>query len=411
MNTILIKNISLKNRIVDVLIEGNVFKRIEPEITDVKADKIIDGTNRAIIQPFYNMHTHSSMTLLRGYGDDMRLFEWLSEYIWPQEAKLTAEDIYDGTRLAIVEMIRSGTVFFLDMYWHHESIIRAAKEMKVRASVGVTFIEDRGKKEIEDNINFINNFKSDSELISINVSPHAIYTVGKDLYQELFKIAKQKNIIFNTHLSETSKEVKDCKKTNNNLTPTEYLESIGVLDENTIAAHCVHLTEHDAEILSSRGVTLVHNPCANMKLASGAFNVPLINKYDCKVCLGTDGTSSNNNLSMMEEMKFAALLAKVSYNDTSLLSANQVFAWATKSGAEAMGINAGKIKEGKLADCLIVNLNNDRLIPNHNLISNWVYSADSRCIETVICNGNILMENHIIPNEEEILEKAKRKLI
>ena len=268
MNTILIKNISLKNRIVDVLIEGNVFKQIEPEIKDVNADKIIDGTNRAIIQPFYNMHTHSSMTLLRGYGDDMRLFEWLSEYIWPQEAKLTAEDIYDGTRLAIVEMIRSGTVFFLDMYWHHESIIRAAKEMKVRASVGVTFIEDRGKKEIEDNINFINNFKSDSELISINVSPHAIYTVGKDIYQELFKIAKQKNLKFNTHLSETSKEVKDCKKANNNLTPTEYLESIGVLDENTIAAHCVHLTEHDAEILSSRGVTLVHNPCANMKLAS-----------------------------------------------------------------------------------------------------------------------------------------------
>ncbi|MFA6706094.1 MAG: amidohydrolase family protein, partial [Bacteroidales bacterium] len=176
-------------------------------------------------------------------------------------------------------------------------------------------------------------------------------------------------------------------------------------------AHCVHLSEHDAEILSSKGVTLVHNPCANMKLASGAFNVPLINKYDCKVCLGTDGTSSNNNLSMMEEMKFAALLAKVSYNDTSLLSANQVFAWATKYGPEAMGINAGKIKEGKLADCLIVDLNNDRLIPNHNLISNWVYSADSRCIETVICNGNILMENHIIPNEAEILNKAKRTLL
>lgn len=410
MNTILIKNISLKNRIVDVLIEGNVFKQIEPEIKDVNADKIIDGTNRAIIQPFYNMHTHSSMTLLRGYGDDMRLFQWLSEYIWPEEAKLTAEDIYNGTRLAIVEMIRSGTVFFLDMYWHHQEIIRAAQEMKVRASVGVTFIEERGKKEIEDNIKFINNFKSPSNRISINVAPHAIYTVGKDLYQELYLISKVRGLKLNTHLAETVNEVNDCKKANNNLTPTEYLESIGVLDENTIAAHCVHLTEHDAEILSSKGVTLVHNPCANMKLASGAFNVPLINKYDCRVCLGTDGTSSNNNLSMLEEMKFAALLAKVSYHDTSLLSANQVFAWATKNGAETMGLNAGKIKEGMLADCLIVNLNNDRLIPNNNLISNWVYSADSRCIETVICDGNILMENYIIPNEEEILEKAKRKI-
>ena len=409
MNTILIKNISLKNRIVDILIEGNTFKQIEPNI-EAKADKIIDGTDRAIIQPFYNLHTHASMTLLRGYGDDMRLFQWLSEYIWPQEAKLTPEDIYDGTRLAIVEMIRSGTVFFLDMYWHHESIIRAVEEMKVRANIGVTFIEDRGKKEIEENIKFIRNFKPSSELINISVAPHAIYTCGKDLYQELHNLSVEKNIKLNTHLSETAKEVRDCKKANNGLTPVEYLDSIGVLDENTIAAHCVHLTETDADILGDRGVTLVHNPCSNMKLASGAFNVPLVNKYDCRVCLGTDGTSSNNNLSMQEEMKFAALLAKVSYNDSSLLSANQVFAWATKNGAEAMGINAGKIKEGKLADCLIIDLNNDRLIPNHNLISNWVYSADSRCIETVICNGNILMENHIIPNEEEILNKAKRTL-
>lgn len=409
MNTILIKNISLKNRIVDILIEGNTFKQIEPNI-EAKADKIIDGTDRAIIQPFYNCHTHSAMTLLRGYGDDMRLFQWLSEYIWPQEAKLTPEDIYDGTRLAIVEMIRSGTVFFLDMYWHHQETIRAAEEMKIRANIGVTFIEERGKKETEDNINFIKNFKPSSDLINISVAPHAIYTVGKDLYQELHNLSREKNIKLNTHLSETVKEVRDCKKANNNLTPVEYLDSIGILDENTIAAHCVHLTENDADILGDRGVTLVHNPCSNMKLASGAFNVPLVDKYDCKVCLGTDGTSSNNNLSMQEEMKFAALLAKVSYNDTSLLSANQVFAWATKNGAEAMGINAGKIKEGKLADCLIIDLNNDRLIPNHNLISNWVYSADSRCIETVICNGNILMENHIIPNEAEILNKAKRKL-
>lgn len=411
MNTLLIKNISLKNRIVDVLIEGNVFKQIEPNIKAGKVDKIIDGTNRAIIQPFYNMHTHSSMTLLRGYGDDMRLFQWLSEYIWPQEAKLTPEDIYNGTRLAIVEMIRSGTVFFLDMYWHHSEIIRAVEEMKIRASIGVSFIEERGKREIEQNIKFINGFVSPLERISINVAPHAIYTVGKDLYQELYMISKVKGLKLSTHLAETMQEVKSCKKANNNLTPTEFLESIGVLDDNTIAAHCVHLTEHDAEILSSKGVTLVHNPCANMKLASGSFNVPLINKYDLKVCLGTDGTSSNNNLSMLEEMKFAALLAKVSYKDSSLLSANQVFAWATKNGADAMGINSGRIKEGRLADCLIVNLNNERLIPNNNLISNWVYSADSRCIETVICNGNILMENHIIPNEEEILEKAKRKLI
>ena len=409
MNSILIKNIFHIGNIVDVLVIGNRIVRIAENI-EYDVDKIVDGRDKAILPPFYNAHTHASMTLLRGYADDLPLFKWLMEYIWPFEDKLSAENIYDGARLAIVEMIRSGTVFFADMYWHHEAIIKAVNEMGIRANIGVSFIESRGRKEVEDNFNFIRNFKSPSDLISISVAPHAIYTVGKDLLQECGKIAREEDLVFHIHLAETIKEVEDCKLQNNGLTPVEYLNSIGVLSQKVNAAHCIHLKELDAEILSANNTTLVHNPCSNMKLASGHFNVPLVEKYGCNIALGTDGTSSNNNLSMQEEMKFAALLAKSAHKDTTILPAKQIFKWATENGAKAFGIDAGVIEEGKLADFLIVDLNNERLVPNYKLTSNWVYSADSRCINSVVCNGKFLMEDGVIENEKEIIEKGKKKL-
>ena len=254
MNSILIKNIFHIGNIVDVLVIGNRIVRIAENI-EYDVDKIVDGRDKAILPPFYNAHTHASMTLLRGYADDLPLFKWLMEYIWPFEDKLSAENIYDGARLAIVEMIRSGTVFFADMYWHHEAIIKAVNEMGIRANIGVSFIESRGRKEVEDNFNFIRNFKSPSDLISISVAPHAIYTVGKDLLQECGKIAREEDLVFHIHLAETIKEVEDCKLQNNGLTPVEYLNSIGVLSQKVNAAHCIHLKELDAEILSANNTT------------------------------------------------------------------------------------------------------------------------------------------------------------
>ncbi|MDR0971065.1 MAG: amidohydrolase [Bacteroidales bacterium] len=390
MNTILIKQVSLNGKNVDILIKDNIFKLISSKI-DIKTERIIDGRNLAIIPPFYNMHSHAAMTQLRGFADDMPLFKWLNDYIWIEESKMNEEDIYIGTILAIKEMIHSGTAFFLDMYWFDRQIIRAVENMKIRANVGITFIESRGEKEIVEKIDFINNFKHTSSLINISVAPHAIYTCSKDLFIELHKVAKQNNLKFQTHLAETIQEVEDCKKAHNNLSPVEYLDSIGVLDNNTILAHCVHISEKDAEILSERGCFLIHNPCSNMKLSSGCFNTPLVKKYNLNVALGTDGASSNNNLSMIEEMKFAALLAKHHFKDPALLSAEEVFLWATKNGAKAVGINAGEIKEGMLADCLLIDLNNPLMQPNHNFISNMVYSADGSVIKTLICNGEILL--------------------
>jgi 5-methylthioadenosine/S-adenosylhomocysteine deaminase len=408
---ILIKQILFNNTITDVLISENRFQKIgNIDTTKTKIDKTIDGKDMAILPAFYNLHSHAAMCLLRGFCEDLPLMPWLQN-IWKKEATLTGEDIYDGTRLAILEMIKSGTVFFADMYWFEEDILRACEEMKIRCNIGVTFMDSLGRETIDNKLSLLDDYaKYDSDLISFAPAPHAIYTCSGELYQKCFDNAVKNNLYLQTHLCETTTEVLDCKKAHNNLSPVEYLDSLGVLNSKTIAAHLVHITDTDAQILHDRQVTAVHNPCSNMKLSSGAFNMPLAKKYKLNVALGTDGCSSNNNLSMTEEMKFACLLAKLAWESADSLTANEVFSMATTNGAKSYGLHAGKIEEGYLADCILVDLRNERLVPSWNLIYNMVYSADSACIDTVICNGNILMEHHRVEGEEEILDKAKKFL-
>ena len=402
----LIKNVYLYNKTVDILIKDNLINKISDTIEDKEAE-VFDATNLAVLPAFYNMHAHSSMSLLRGFCEDLPLFDWLNN-IWKREAELSSEDIYNGTRLAILEMIKSGTVFFADMYWHHSEIIRAVEEMGIRANVGICFMNSLGRKTIEENFDFAKNPTiTKPSLVSLSIAPHAIYTCDKDLYKECYSFAKKHDLIFHTHLSETQKEVEDSLK-ENGLRPVEYLNSLGVLDNKTLLAHCVHLSEKEAEILSQTCSTLVHNPCSNMKLASGVFDSRQAKKYNCNIALGTDGNSSNNNLSMIEEMKIASLLAKVHYLDSEEGNSNQVFQWATKNGAEAVGINAGEIKEGKLADIVFVNLNDEKMIPNYNIISNIIYSADTSCVDSLMCDGKFVMKHYYVEGEEEIIEIAKR---
>ena len=406
---ILIKNILLENNVTDVLIEKDIFKTIgNIDANSIKIDTIIDGRDFAILPAFYNLHNHAAMTLLRGYCEDLPLVPWLNN-IWKKEATLTGEDIYNGTRLAILEMIKSGTVFFADMYWFHKDILRAVEEIGIRANIGVTFMDSLGKQKIEDNFAFLDEYaKYDNPLINFSPAPHAIYTCSDKLYKKCYENAEKNNLYLQTHLSETISEEKDCKKNNGGLSPIEYLDSLTVLNDKVIAAHCVHLSENDAKILAKRGVITVHNPCSNMKLADGVFNMSLAKRKGIKIALGTDGCSSNNNLSMTEEMKAAALLAKVTTMDTESLTAKEIFDIATKNGANFVGIDAGSIEEGKQADCILVNLKNEKMIPNYDTIYNMVYSADTSCIDTVICAGKILMRSHHVDNEEEIIDIARR---
>jgi len=406
MNSILIKNILLDGQKTHVRIEGNRFSEIGGNADKQPADIVIEGEGKAIIPPFYNAHTHASMTLMRGYADDMPLFQWLHDYIWTLEAQLTPQDIYAGSRLAILEMIKSGTVFFSDMYWDIEETIRAAEEMGIRAAIGVTFMDRLGEEKIRQNFQFLRQWDKSNELVQLTVAPHAIYTASESLLRQCAEIAQELNTVLHIHLSETEQEVRDCIAAHGT-TPVRWLDAIGVLNSTVVAAHAVHVDDEEIAILKERGVTVVHNPLSNMKLSSGCFRTKEMLQSGCRITLGTDGASSNNNLDMRESMKFASLLAKCNYSPETL-TVKEVYQWATVNSAEAFGLDAGVIAEGKLADALLIDLDNERLVPNFHLLSNWVYAAESCCIDTVICNGRILMQNRRVEKEEEIISEVCR---
>ena len=261
MSSLLIHSVYKDSEIVDVLIQNGIFKKISTHIPLNSLDtdtKIVDASQKAILPAFYNAHTHAAMTLLRGYADDMSLFKWLHEYIWVQESKLQKEDIYWASRLAILEMIHSGTVFFADMYWHREETIRAVIESGVKATIGVTFAENlMDKNAIEKNYDFLKEMKSVHPRIKLAVMPHSIYAVESDLWKRCAREARNLGLVLHSHISETKEEVETClKKTG--LRPVEYLESLGVLDENVVLAHAVHLNEKEIQILKKRKVSLVH---------------------------------------------------------------------------------------------------------------------------------------------------------
>ena len=392
MDDILIRHVQLFGNEVNVLVAGNRFKSLDAP-ADAPARRIIDGTGMALLPPFYNTHTHAAMSLLRGYADDMPLYKWLQEYIWPYENKLTSADIREGSRLAVREMIRTGTVFFSDMYFDIDETIRVVEESGMRAAIGVTFVDSHSKSQQAEKLDVLLHWTDPTGgRISLTVAPHAIYTVGPDLLVRCAEVARERNLKYHIHLSETRKEVDDCLR-EHGTTPVRYLDKLGVLGPNVVAAHVVHVDEEEAAILAERGVTISHCPCSNMKLASGVFPYKMLHEAGCRITLGTDGDSSNNNLDMREEMKFAALLAKVSSSDPETLPADEALAMATRNGAEAFGIDAGLIAEGKLADAILVRLDDERMQPCHHLVSNWVYAAGSGCIDTVICDGNVLMEH------------------
>ena len=391
----------------DILIGNGKFLKIADKVLSEDCDgcEVVDCSDFAVLPAFYNGHTHAAMTLLRGYADDMELSRWLNEYIWPFEAKLTDEDIEIASRLAVLEMIKSGTVFFSDMYWHREWTMKVVEEMGIRAAIGVT-ISDMltPPDELEKNFDFLAAHTKESERVKLVVMPHSVYTVSEKIIRRSVEIAKAENYILHTHLSETRSEVDNCIK-QYGCTPVRLIQRLGGLAPNLVAAHCVHFTEDDMKIFADSGATAVLNPCSNLKLSSGIPQIQKLLDAGIKLALGTDGVSSNNNLDMREDMKFAALLAKVC-GSAETLPAHEALAMATSKVANAYGIDGGTIAEGKLADCLLVSLNDERMVPCHDLISNWVYAADSGCIDSVICNGKFVMRNRKVDGEEDILKEA-----
>ncbi len=410
--SILIKKCELNGREVDVFIKDGRFERIGKEL-DVEAEKVIDGKDKAILPSFFNVHTHAAMTLLRGYADDMELHKWLREYIWPFERKLTPEDVYWGTKLACLEMIKTGTTFFCDMYWHVKAVADAVEEMGIRAALSSAYVDfddpKKGDFFKKKNIEFFDNLPHVSDRIKFIMGPHAIYTVSKDSLEWIKDFASERNLLINIHLAETKKERDDCLKIRGT-TPVRYLDDIGFLNERCICAHVIWVEDEEIEILQKRKVNVAHVPASNMKLCSGNFRFDDMLNKGVLVGIGTDGCASNNNLDMFEEIKIAALRAKLATSNPQAAKSEDIYRCATKNGAMMFGIDAGEIKEGMLADCILVDLNHPQLVPCHNLISNIVYAANGDCVVTTICNGKIVMEDRYVKGEEEIIRQAKKQV-
>jgi len=412
MGKILLKSVLMQNAgespaRKDVLIDGNVFSKIVDASTPEMANgaEIIDCKNLALVPAFYNGHTHAAMSLLRGYADDMELSKWLNEYIWPFEAKLTDKDIEIGSRLAVLEMIKSGTVFFSDMYWHREQTMKVVEEMGIRASIGVTISDVLVSPEgLKANFDFLAKHTGESERVKLAVMPHSIYIVSEQYLRRSMEMAEKENYPLHIHLSETEKEVRNCLE-QHGCTPVEYLQRIGCLNSRVQAAHCVHFSEKDMEIFAQSGASAILNPNSNLKLSSGIPSIVKMMDRRIPLGLGTDGDSSNNNLDMHEEMKLAALLAKVQ-GGAETLPAPEALKMATVNVAQVNGIDAGVIAEGKLADGILVRLDNERMVPCFDLVSNWVYSADSRAIDSVLCNGKFVMLGGHVDGEEDIVREA-----
>ena len=408
--SIKIEQVFWHNNIVDVTIEANRIARIAPQINGV-FDTVIDGRDKLLSAPFYNTHCHAAMTLLRGIADNLELFDWLNNHIWPAEAKLTNEDIYVGSQLAILEMIKSGTVFFNDMYFMPLETVRAVEEMGIRAAIGMIAIDtttaDKRAQYAKDCQKLWEMRSSFSDRIQLTLAPHAIYTVGEAALSKIAERAVADDLIIHTHLSETRREVEECYSLHR-MSPVAYLDKLGLLSSKTLAAHAVHLSDADIDLLAERKVAVAYNPCSNYKLSSGRFRFRNLLEKGVRITFGTDGCASNDSLSMFDEMKFGALGAKNEQNSSTACRAQDIFDCATRNGAVAFGIDGGVIAEGKLADLLLIDLNVPAMVADHDLVSNLVYAADSSCVDTVICNGRVLMQNRIVPGEKEIIAHARR---
>lgn len=412
---ILLKDITLNNKRVDILIEGSLIKKISPsgEImaeTLPKDTDVVGCSGKVAIPGFINMHTHAAMALMRGIKEDVLFHDWL-DFIWEKEALIDAEFVYLGTKVACLEMIRTGTTTFNDQYWFSPSAHLAAKELGVRPVISYVLLDKDDPIEAERQKEQCTRMWEESQSWNdgsiFSVSVHSVYAVSEETILWASEFARSHNLKLHIHLSETEKENIDCLA-KHGLTPTAYLERLGVLGDNLLAAHSLWLTDEDIEILGKHHVNCIHNINSNLKLASGyKFRYDELKNAGVNVCIGTDGAASSNNMDILEALKTSALVQKAWTKDPTALPIPELLNMATVNGAKALGINSGKIEEGYLADINIVNTDSSFFLSPGSFEANLIYSAHSDCIESMIAGGKFVMKNHIIPGEKEILQRAR----
>ena len=380
---------------------------------EFKADRLLDGSGMVAMPGFINCHTHAAMTLLRSYADDMPLMKWLNEKIWPLEAKLCKEDFYWGTLLCCLEMIKSGTTTFADMYFEMDQVALAVEKSGIRAclSRGMIGVAPNAQTAIDENVKFVEEWQGKARgRITTMFGPHATYTCPPEYLKKVVKLASDHNVGIHIHVAETRDEIDQIKESYG-LTPVQYLDDSGVFEVPVLAAHCVHVNQDDIAILKRKKVRVAHCPESNMKLASGISPVIELLNSGVVVGLGTDGAASNNNLDMMEEAHSAALLQKVATGDPMALPAFAALRMATTDGALALGLeDVGLIKPGMKADLILVDFRRPHLYPRHDLYAHLVYAAQSADVDTVIINGEIVMEGRMVltMDEREVMAQAQK---
>jgi 5-methylthioadenosine/S-adenosylhomocysteine deaminase len=386
-----------------------VIVEIGAGVVPQRGDDVLDGTECALLPGLVNGHTHAAMTLFRGYGSDLPLVEWLERWIWPKEAELTDDDVYWGTRLACLEMIRSGTVRFWDMYWRPTAVARAVEDAGLRATVGLPLIdgldESRGRAMRADALRSLDELKGVGPRVAPSLTPHGIYTVSEESLQWVGEHAAAHSLPVHLHFLEIEDEITGLRERTGE-EPAPYLDRLGLLTPRTVLAHGVWLEGAGLDLIAERGAVIVTNPVSNLKLAVGrVFPYAEVRRRGIPIGLGTDGASSNNGLDLLQDVKVLSVLQKYAQDDTTALPDDEAWAVATGALAPALG-GTPRLVVGAAADFLLVDLRAPELQPGH-LVANLVYAASGSVVAATVVAGQVLMRDRVVADEGEVRAKAR----
>ncbi len=399
----------------DVLVDQDAGSILD--VGDVSdADETLDAEDSLVIPGLVNAHCHAAMTLLRGYADDEPLETWLREAVWPVEAELTPEDVRAGTDLGLLEMIKSGTTGFADMYFEVDQVAEAVEDAGLRARIGHGVVtigrdEDAAREDFQTSLDIAEEFDGAADgRISTAVMPHSLTTVGEEYLDEYVPRARELGVPLHYHANETSGEVEPIVEERGER-PLEYARDKGMTESGDFIAHGVHLDATEIDLLAETGTGVIHCPASNMKLASGMAPVQVMLDAGVTVGLGTDGAASNNDLDMFGEMRDAAMLGKLAANDASAVPAEEVVKMATTGSAAALGFDSGRIEVGANADFAVIDLSAPHLTPHHDLVSHLSYAVRGSDVRHTICDGRVLMEDSevLTIDEEAVRETAEER--